>query len=299
MNQTVELSSLNLRYEGHRQRDDTREARLLASIASRGIEQPLEGVDTPAGRFLLNGFKRYRCAKKLNLHCLPYVPLGQDETLAIVNLMRVSRDQTLGILEQARFVVELVKVQGLSVAEIADMLSRSKSWVSMRCGLLEEMGEAIQQILLRGSFPVYCYMYTLRPFMRMNSVPREQLERFVRSVAGKRLSVRDIELLAQGYFKGPPSLREAIEQGKVGWTLQQMKEIPADEEGCSEFERVLLNDLQVLGKYLQRVLTKCQSPKLESRAFHAQAHLLVGGLLGRCDTFRERMSEFHDRCGRV
>ncbi|HUY36611.1 MAG TPA: hypothetical protein VMV69_28000 [Pirellulales bacterium] len=39
------------------------EARLLTSIARRGIETPLEGVDPPQGRFLLNGFKRYRCAQ--------------------------------------------------------------------------------------------------------------------------------------------------------------------------------------------------------------------------------------------
>ena len=63
MSQIVERSSLDLRYEGHRLRDGVREARLLASIAERGIEQPLEGVDTPAGRFLLNGFKRARCAQ--------------------------------------------------------------------------------------------------------------------------------------------------------------------------------------------------------------------------------------------
>ena len=46
MSEIVELSSLDLRYEGHRLRDDAREARLLASIAERGIEEPLEGVDT-------------------------------------------------------------------------------------------------------------------------------------------------------------------------------------------------------------------------------------------------------------
>ena len=41
MRENVELSSLDLRYEGHRLRDDAREARLLASIAERGIEEPL------------------------------------------------------------------------------------------------------------------------------------------------------------------------------------------------------------------------------------------------------------------
>jgi ParB-like chromosome segregation protein Spo0J len=71
MHRSVELSSLDLRYEGYRQRDDAREARLRASIAERGIEEPLFGVDTPAARCLLDGFKRYRSAKKLSIDCVP------------------------------------------------------------------------------------------------------------------------------------------------------------------------------------------------------------------------------------
>ena len=64
MSENVERSTLQLRYEGHRLRDDAGEARLLASIAERGIEEPLQGVDTQEGRFLLDGFKRYRCCGK-------------------------------------------------------------------------------------------------------------------------------------------------------------------------------------------------------------------------------------------
>ena len=41
----VELSSLDLRYEGYRLRDRPGEARLLAAIAERGIVEPLEGVE--------------------------------------------------------------------------------------------------------------------------------------------------------------------------------------------------------------------------------------------------------------
>ena len=44
MHEIVELSSLDLRYEGYRLRDDAREARVLASIAERGIEEPLEEI---------------------------------------------------------------------------------------------------------------------------------------------------------------------------------------------------------------------------------------------------------------
>jgi DNA-binding Lrp family transcriptional regulator len=115
------------------------EARLLASIAERGIEQPLEGVDTPQGRFLLNGFKRCRCAGKLGISCVPYTSLGDEEAMGIVALMRVAKDQTLNLLEEAKFISELLTVHRMSPAEIAEKLGRSKGWVGMRRNLLEEM----------------------------------------------------------------------------------------------------------------------------------------------------------------
>ena len=45
MAKDVELSSLDLRYEGYRMKNAALEERLLASIAQRGIEEPLEGVE--------------------------------------------------------------------------------------------------------------------------------------------------------------------------------------------------------------------------------------------------------------
>jgi hypothetical protein len=299
MGENVELSTLNLRYEGYRLRDNAGEARLWASIAERGIEEPLEGVDTPDDRFLLNGFKRRRCAEKLRLHCVPYVSLAEEEASGIVALMRAAPDKSLQTLEQAKFVVELLTIHGLSVADVAESLSRSKSWVCMRRNLLDEMSEEIQRILFRGTFPVYSYMYTLRPFMRMNSVTTNELERFIQLVAAKRLSVRDIELLADGYFRGPDSLRAAITEGKLNWSLDQMKNVPDDLEGCSDFERVLLKELQSLRKSMQRVVLKCHDRRLTSRPFYAQANLLTAGLLSNLNTFKERMKEFHDRSGQV
>lgn len=299
MSEFVERSSLDLRYEGHRMRDDAREARLLVSIARRGIEEPVEGVDTPDARILMNGFKRCRCAERLGIHCVPYVSLAEEETAGILALMRVSTDKGLGILEQARFIVDLLSLHGMSVAEVAATLSRSKGWVSMRRGLLEEMSPSIEEVLFRGAFPAYCYMYTLRPFMRMNAGGKERVERFVKAVAGKRLSVRDIELLAQAYFRGPASLREAIEGGKLGWSLDQLRSVPEDREGCTEQERVLLKDLQTLRKSIERVMAKCQDPRLASRAFYAQANLLAGGLLSILEPLGERMKEFYDRSGQA
>ncbi len=299
MSENVELSSLNLRYEGYRLRDDATEARVLASIAERGIEEPLEGVDTPEHRFLLNGFKRCRSARKLGMATIPYVSLAEEEASGILMLMRLAPNKSLQILEQAKFVVELTTMHGMSIGDVAESLSRSKGWVCMRRNLLDHMSEATERILFRGAFPVYSYMYTLRPFMRMNSVTPQDLDRFIEVVAGKRLSVRDIELLADGYFRGPESLRAAIDEGKVNWSLDHMKNVPDAPEGCSGLERGLLKELQSLGKSMRRVVLKCQDRRLASRPFYAQANLLTAGLLSNLDLFKERMKAFHDRSGQM
>lgn len=297
MSETVERSSLDLRYESYRLRNGAAEARLLASIAERDIEQPLRGVDTPQGRLLLDGFKRYRCATKLGIECLPYASLGQEEALGIVSLMRVARHKTLSILEQARFVVELLTMHGMSIADVAEALSRSKAWVSMRRGLLKEMSQAVQDVLFRGGIPVYSYMVTLRPFMRINGVGQDEIDQFVQVIAGQRLSVREIELLAHGYFRGPASLRQAIDQGNWKWSLEQMQTVPGDPEGCNDFERALLRDLERLLKLMQGLMTRCDDSRLQTRDFHAQANLLTASLLSRRESFFKKMEEFYDRSG--
>jgi len=297
MSETVERSSLDLRYEGYRLRNNAAEARLLASIAERGIQEPLGGVDTPQGRLLLDGFRRNRCAAKLGIECVPYVSWGEDETQGIASLLSARRQRTLSILEQARFVDELLSTHEMTIADVAEMLSRSKAWVSTRRNLLTEMSVAIQQILFRGAFPVYSYMVTLRPFMRINGVGPKEIERFVQATAGGRLSVREIELLAHGYFRGPVSLRQAIDQGNWKWSLEQMQAVPEDAEGCNDVERALLRELERLLKSIGRVMTRCDDPRLKTRPFHAQANLLVASLLSRRESFFKKMEEFYDRSG--
>jgi predicted transcriptional regulator len=295
----VELSSLDLRYEGYRLQEASAEGRLLASITQRGIEESLEGVQVQAVHVLLNGFKRYRCACRLHLATVPYVSLGSDEVAGILTLLRMSRSKTLSLLEQAAFIDELKSVRRLTVAEIAEELSVSKSWVSMRLGLIGEMSPVVRQQLFSGAFPVYPYMYTLRQFMRMNRVSQKEIEQFVVAVSGKKLSVREIEQLAHGCFRGPESFRQEVFKGNVALPLAQMKQVPADPEGCNEFERVLLGDLEILQKYMQRVMGKSQDRRLQNRAFHAQSHLLTGGILSRGSAFIQTLKQLHDRNGQA
>jgi hypothetical protein len=295
----VDLASLDLRYEGFRLKQPALEARLLSLIAQRGIEEPLEGVEAQEAKVLLNGFKRYRCARQLRLATVPYSSLGPDEATAILGLLKLSNHRALSILEQAAFITELKHVRRLNVAEIAAELSRSKSWVSMRLGLFSEMSQKVRDQLFAGAFPVYSYMYTLRQFMRMNGVQAQEVEAFVLALSGRGLSVREVEQLAHGFFRGPESFRQEILKGNLALPLQQLRQVPQSADGCSEFERVLLGDLELTQKYMQRVMGKSQDRRLESRAFHAQSHLLTAGILSRSTAFFHTLKQLHDRNGQA
>jgi len=299
MHQEIEISSLDLRYEGLRLKKRTQEADLLSSMAERGIEEPLEGVDKEGKHLLLNGFMRVRCARKLGIMKVPYVSIGDDEATGMVRLLRVPKTEGLTILEQAAFIEELSSQEGLSVAEITELVSRSKAWVSMRLGLLRDMTATTRKKLMQGRFSVYAYMHFLRPFMRMNSVSRQDIEEFVEALSGKKLSVREIELLANGFFRGPDSFREQIVAGNVSVSLDQLQQIPADPEGCNDFERGLLKDLETLGRYMQRVMGKINDTRLKSRPFHAEANLLSAGILSRTSAFTQIMRSFYDRSGQA
>jgi hypothetical protein len=142
-------------------------------------------------------------------------------------------------------------------------------------------------------------MYALRQFMRMNGVKPAQIEEFVLAVSGKGLSVREVEQLAHGCFRGPESFRREILKGNLALPLERMRQVPQSSDGCNEFERVLLGDLELTQKYMQRVMGKSQDRRLVSRAFHAQSHLLSAGILSRSRAFFHTLRQLHDRNGQA
>ena len=168
--QQVEVSSIDLRYQEYRIKNLNDEKHLLQGILENGILDPLQGVGNGGSKILLNGFKRLRCAKKLGINIVPYRSLSDDEAFGILQLLRTTSSQSLTILEQAKLIAELKSVYGLGNADIARSLEKSKGWVSMRTGLLEQMSSYVIKQIMSGAFPAYSYMYTLRALMRRNAV---------------------------------------------------------------------------------------------------------------------------------
>jgi hypothetical protein len=294
MPETIEISSLDLRYEKCRLKAPGAEKILLGSILENGIRDPLQGVDAGEQHILLDGFKRYRCAVKLGIGIVPYVSLATDEACGLIALLRTSNAKSLSILEQARFIDELKSVHQMTTAEIAGLLEKSKAWVSVRSGIIGQMSKCVAQHIFAGRFPVYCFMYTLRSFMRLNAAKTDDIDSFVQSVAGKNLSIRDIDLLAHGYFKGSEDFRKQIRAGNTRWVLERLKKPVAVNTKCTKAEQGIIRMLEVCLRYMQRLTVRCRTCRFKTDDFLVEANLLSGGIIRQIDSFTKAMGDFYD-----
>jgi len=292
----VEIASVDLRYERCRVRNVRAERELMAEISMRGIDRPLSGVESGARWILIDGFKRYRCARALGMGSVPCASVGADEAAGILEVLKGPGWRPLGFLEEARFLEELHSAHGMTLAEMAAALGRSKSWASMRLAALADMSETVRDSIFRGSFPAYAYLYFVRPFMRMNGGDATSVDAFVRATCGRGLSTREIARLADAYFRGSSELRRQIEAGHLTMALDELRG-GAPAGGTSARERACLEDLERLAAAMEALPGRAADAGLNSGAFRAQAQILLGRILERSDGFLSSLRRFHDRCG--
>ena len=244
MSQIVERSSLDLRYQSYRLRNDAAEVRLLASIIERGIQEPLKGVDVPQGRRLLDGFRRYRCAEKLHIECVPYVSLGEEEATGIIHLMRVRPTETA---QHSR----TSQVRRRTPCDARHERRRRGRGAVTQQGLGQRMprpaegdepgrpGDSVSRRLSR--LLVHGHLAAVHAHERR----RTERDRTVRPGRGRPAAQR-----AGDRTVGPrllPRTRVAAagdRQGNWKWSLEQMRAVPEDPEGCNEVERALLQELE-------------------------------------------------------
>lgn len=299
MAEQVEISVLDLRYESCRLKNPITEGSLLASISQSGIKESLQGIDLGEKKILLDGFKRYRCALKLSIGIVPYNCISEDEALGIMQFIRQSGGKGLNILEQARLIDELISVHRLSYADIAVQLERSKSWVAMRAGLIGQMSEVVKEKIFSGQFPVYSFMYNLRRFIRMNGVKKGDIDEFVGLVSGKGLSIRDIQLLGEGYFRGDEEFRLQLKIDDISWGLKYLKETEQLSVGVTAAEKRLLRELEITQIYMNRLIYGGYGGQAFSNHCHSQCELLSAKIIRRLDAFKRVIEELHDRSKNV
>ena len=105
---------------------------LAASIATRGVIQPIIVRPTGAGRYqLVAGERRWRAAQKAQLHEIPALvrDLSEREVMALALIENLQRED-LNPVEEARAYQRLADEEGMTQADIARMVEKSRSHVA-------------------------------------------------------------------------------------------------------------------------------------------------------------------------
>ena len=297
--QEVEIKEICTKFESFKLKDKYKEKILLSSIMENGIKEPLQCFYDEGKYILLDGYKRYKCSKRLSIYTVPVVCIGSDEIDAILRMIRAANERSMNILEEASFVDELKSAHGLSLTEIARRLEKSVAWVSVRCGMIAEMSPAIRKEVFSGRFPARSYMYNIRNFTRVNKVPVKQVDTFVKAVSGKGLSTRNIETLSYAYFRGSPKIKKQIEDGHIEWTLDQLKEKSSKKYSDSqEFNREqsdIVRDLEILQKYIWKAIRNIGTDTYSKLKDNKKVSLLVDSVLNDIDKLKKELKDCDDR----
>lgn len=148
----VRLEEFDERYGRYRLVSLPCERQMSASLRRYGQLAPVVVCLREERPVLVDGFKRLRAARGLKgLSTLSARTIEADESgakAAIYTLNRVGRHPQE--LEEAWIVHALVREDGLSQVEAAELLGRHKSWVCRRLALLEKLCEEAREDLQLG-----------------------------------------------------------------------------------------------------------------------------------------------------
>lgn len=167
---------------------------LAASIAQRGVIQPVIVRPLSAGRYqLVAGERRWRAAQRARLHEIPALVRELDDTevgaLALIeNLQR----EDLNPIEEAAAYQRLTASEGLSQADVAKMVDKSRSHVANLMRLLVLPTE-VQAMLQDGR---------LQMGHARALINAPDCTALARDVIARGLSVRATERLARKALRG-------------------------------------------------------------------------------------------------
>jgi ParB family transcriptional regulator, chromosome partitioning protein len=149
------LAHLGERYRRYRLADAHAEQAMAQSLARWGQLAPVVVCRREEQWQIVDGFKRLTAARVLDWPSLLVRRLGTEDErtvkAAVYGLNRVG--QHLQELEEAWLVQALVREDGLSQVEAAELLGRHKSWVCRRLALLEKLSAEVRGDLEVGVLP--------------------------------------------------------------------------------------------------------------------------------------------------
>jgi ParB-like nuclease domain len=148
----VALAELGERYRRYRLGDPEAEEAMAGSLRRWGQLAPVVACVRDERLEVIDGFKRLSAARQIReLTSLSVRVLEADEPTAKAAILGLNRDQRpVRELEEAWVVQGLVRDDGMTQVEAAQLLGRHKSWVCRRLALLEKLSVSVKEDLRLG-----------------------------------------------------------------------------------------------------------------------------------------------------
>jgi ParB family chromosome partitioning protein len=174
---------------------------LAASIAARGVIQPVIVTALGGGQFrLVAGERRWRAAQRAQIHEIPAIirDLDEREVTALALIENLQRED-LNPIEEARAYHRLAEEDGLTQAEIAKLVDKSRSHVANLQRLLSLPDDVIE-LVETGKLS----MGHARALVGV-----ENALVLAQQALARHLSVREVERLARRQTTGSSAPRRA------------------------------------------------------------------------------------------
>ncbi|MEE4451968.1 ParB/RepB/Spo0J family partition protein [Novosphingobium resinovorum] len=198
------LSISDIKPDPHQPRRHFEEAaleELAASIAQRGVIQPIIVRPLDTGSYqLVAGERRWRAAQKAQLHEIPALvrELTDREVMALALIENLQRED-LNPIEEARAYNRLSELEGMTQAEIARMVDKSRSHVANFQRLLA-LPDGVIVLVEKGELS----MGHARALIGCDGA-----EEIAEAAVAKQMSVRDIEKLVRKKQRGDAAPRRS------------------------------------------------------------------------------------------
>jgi hypothetical protein len=234
----IDLHQLELRHRDLRIHDGDQRRRLIGSIAEIGQQVPVIVIRDAERLVLIDGYLRVEALRRLHRDTAVATtwPLSEIEALLHHRHLTISKRAAL----EDAWLLGRLRDHGLTMEELARRLCRSKSWVSHRLGLLDELAVSAQERVRAGTVPPHAAMKYLVPFARAN---KRQCEQLLAGLGDTRVSVREVGALYAAW----KSADRAGKQRIVGEPLLFLRALASTKSADAEDESETLHkDLTTL-----------------------------------------------------
>jgi len=249
------VAELGVAYRRYRLADPSAEDAMARSLRGYGQLSPVTACRRNDRAELLDGFKRHAAAAAIAWPTLSVRLVEADERLAKAAIFGLNRTgQHPNELEEAWIVQALVREDGLSQVDAAQLLGKHKSWVCRRLALLERLGAEAQSELRLG-------LLSAGLARQLTRLPAGNQAAVL--TAARRDSLTAVEV--QGVvdlLRGASREQEAYVLGSPRAALRQQERVPVRDPRLSPAGNRLARQLSLLLDVLGRLETWQRHPGL-------------------------------------